>query len=235
MRPYGSPSAAEAKVTATKAATSTRSTEAIAETDRFAVCVQAVARRTSARRILWVHMDTSTSVPMSVAQAAARASVSTKTIRRWLSSGRLQATHGPDGAWLIEPADLDRAVTLPGQSTDSPVLHPGHGQVQSIVQELVRTIERQAGELATVRLERDQLAEQMRMRTATRHRRGAAADVGRRLPRLCEEAGLRVLDALGGFSLGRPALNMLDDVRLLLLSARRDIVALCRHTAENRK
>lgn len=108
--------------------------------------------------------DTDTSsVHLTVAQAAARASVSTKTIRRWLSSGRLQAAHGPDGAWIIEPADLDRAVTTPGPSTDSPALHPGHGQVQSIVQELVRTIERQAGELAAVRLERDQFAEQLRM------------------------------------------------------------------------
>src|SRR5262249_21236871 len=34
---------------------------------------------------------------------------------------------------------------------------------------------------------------------ATRRRRGAAADVGRRLPRLCEEAGLRVVDARGAF------------------------------------
>jgi SAM-dependent methyltransferase len=60
--------------------------------------------------------------------------------------------------------------------------------------------------------------------TATRHRRGAAADVGRRLPRLCEEAGLRVLDARGVFSVQRPARDWLEDTRRLLLSARRDIV-----------
>jgi hypothetical protein len=61
--------------------------------------------------------------------------------------------------------------------------------------------------------------------TATRHRRGAAADVGRGLPRLCEEAGLQVLDARGLFYFGeRPARAMLDDIRRLLLSARRDIV-----------
>jgi SAM-dependent methyltransferase len=62
------------------------------------------------------------------------------------------------------------------------------------------------------------------LHTATRHRRGAAADVGRRLPRLCEEAGLRVLDARGAFSVQWPAQDMLEDIRRLLLSSRRDIV-----------
>ncbi|MGI9146035.1 MAG: helix-turn-helix domain-containing protein [Chloroflexota bacterium] len=107
-------------------------------------------------------MDATTAVPLSVAQAASTAGVSTKTIRRWLASGRLEAGRGPDGTWLIDIDALERASITPGPSTDSPALHTGHGQVQSIVQELVRTIERQAGELAQVRLERDQLAGQLR-------------------------------------------------------------------------
>jgi len=62
------------------------------------------------------------------------------------------------------------------------------------------------------------------LHTATRHRRGAAADVGRRLPRLCEEAGLQVLDARGAFSVQWQARDMLEDIRRLLLSSRRDTV-----------
>src|SRR6266568_2932407 len=89
-------------------------------------------------------MDTSTSVPLSVAQAAAHAKVSTKTIRRWLTAGRLEASRGLDGAWLIDPAALDRAILAPGPSTDSPALHVGHGQVQSIVQTLLDRVEQQA-------------------------------------------------------------------------------------------
>jgi hypothetical protein len=106
-------------------------------------------------------MDTTTSAPLSVDQAAAVAGVSTKTIRRWLTSHRLEASRNPDGAWSIDPEALDRARSAPGQSQDSPTLHTGHGQVQSIVQELIATIERQAGELATLRIERDQLAAQL--------------------------------------------------------------------------
>jgi hypothetical protein len=89
-------------------------------------------------------MDTSTSVPLSVAQAAAHASVSTKTIRRWLTAGRLEASRGPDGAWLIDPSALDSAMLAPGLSKDSPALHVGHGQVQSIVQTLLDRVEQQA-------------------------------------------------------------------------------------------
>src|SRR5919204_665770 len=40
---------------------------------------------------------------------------------------------------------------------------------------------------------------------AAAHRRGAAGDVARRLPALCAEAGLRVLDARGTFRLLTPA------------------------------
>jgi len=89
-------------------------------------------------------MDTTMSVPLSVAQAATRASISTKTVRRWLTAGRLQASRGPDGAWLIDPDELDRAITAPGQSTDSPTLATGHGQVTSIVQDLLNRLEAQA-------------------------------------------------------------------------------------------
>lgn len=108
-------------------------------------------------------MDTSTSVPLSVAQAAAHASVSTKTIRRWLTSRRLEASRGPEGAWLIDPAALEAAMLTPGPSTDSPTLHVGHGQVASIVQTLLDRVEQQAerigrmdAELVSTRL---QLAE----------------------------------------------------------------------------
>jgi SAM-dependent methyltransferase len=62
------------------------------------------------------------------------------------------------------------------------------------------------------------------LHTAARHRRGAATDVGRRLPQLCEEAGLRVLDARGAFAVQCSARDMLEDVRGLLLSSRRNIV-----------
>jgi hypothetical protein len=89
-------------------------------------------------------MDTTTSVPLSVAAAAAQANVSTKTIRRWLSAGRLEASRGLDGAWLIEPSALETAMLTPGPSTDSPTLHVGHGQVQSIVQTLLDRVEQQA-------------------------------------------------------------------------------------------
>jgi hypothetical protein len=89
-------------------------------------------------------MDTSTSVPMSVAAAAAHARVSTKTIRRWLTAGRLEASRGPDGSWLIELDALDRAIATPGQSVDSPTLAIGHGQVQAIVQDLLIRLEAQA-------------------------------------------------------------------------------------------
>jgi len=59
---------------------------------------------------------------------------------------------------------------------------------------------------------------------AMRHH-GAGVDSARRLPRLCEEAGLRVLDARGGFSLTTPASELVEITRLLLLSARKAIVA----------
>lgn len=96
-------------------------------------------------------------VPLSVAQAASSAGVSTKTVRRWLTSGRLEAVRGPDGAWLIEPEALEHARLTPGPSTDSPALHPGRGQDMSIVQELLDRLERQAGEIATLRGQVDQL------------------------------------------------------------------------------
>ena len=45
---------------------------------------------------------------MTVAQAAAAAGVSTRTIRRWLHSGRLQAGRAGE-AYIISPEALQRA------------------------------------------------------------------------------------------------------------------------------
>jgi SAM-dependent methyltransferase len=59
---------------------------------------------------------------------------------------------------------------------------------------------------------------------AAAHRRGAAADVARRLPGLCAAAGLRVLDARGVFRLLTPAAELLGTTRATLVSARRSIV-----------
>lgn len=83
-------------------------------------------------------------VPLTVAQAAQHARVATKTIRRWLASGRLEASRGLDGAWLIDVDALDRAVATPGQGTDSPGLALGHGQVQSLVHSMLDRLEAQA-------------------------------------------------------------------------------------------
>src|SRR4051812_17196854 len=88
-------------------------------------------------------MDTST-VPLTVAQAAEHAKVSTKTIRRWLTAGRLEASRGLDGAWLVDVEALDRAIATPGPSTDSPALVNGHGQGAAIVQTLLDRLEQQA-------------------------------------------------------------------------------------------
>jgi ubiquinone/menaquinone biosynthesis C-methylase UbiE len=54
--------------------------------------------------------------------------------------------------------------------------------------------------------------------------RGAAANVARRLPGLCEEAGLRILDARGFFRVMTPAQEFLDPTHAALLSARGSIV-----------
>src|SRR5438552_7582880 len=99
------------------------------------------------------------SVQLTVQQAAQHAAVSPKTIRRWLSSGRLAACF--DGqAYAIDQADLERAAAS-GRPLD--VQPPagrtnGHVQSMSIVQELLDRLERQAGEITALRIERDQLA-----------------------------------------------------------------------------
>ena len=59
---------------------------------------------------------------------------------------------------------------------------------------------------------------------AAAHRRGAAADVARRVPGLCAAAGLRVLDARGFFRVLAPAEEFLGTTRATLLSARRSLV-----------
>jgi SAM-dependent methyltransferase len=59
---------------------------------------------------------------------------------------------------------------------------------------------------------------------AAAQRRGAAPDVARRLPGLCAEAGLRVLDARGVFRVLMPAPDFLSATRAALLSARQGIV-----------
>jgi SAM-dependent methyltransferase len=59
---------------------------------------------------------------------------------------------------------------------------------------------------------------------AAAQRRGAAGDVARRLPGLCEEAGLRVVDARGVFRVLSPAPDFLSATRATLLSARGSVV-----------
>ncbi|HEX5503203.1 MAG TPA: methyltransferase domain-containing protein [Thermomicrobiales bacterium] len=59
---------------------------------------------------------------------------------------------------------------------------------------------------------------------AAARRRGLAANLGARLPRLCEEAGLRVLDARGAFNFQTPASEILALTRALLVSARAAVV-----------
>ena len=59
---------------------------------------------------------------------------------------------------------------------------------------------------------------------ATARRRGAAVDVGRRLPRVCEAAGLRVLDARGSFRLDTSAVSSIESTRKVLEGARRAIL-----------
>ena len=110
-------------------------------------------------------LDTATSVqpslPLSVSQAAARAGISTKTIRRWLSSHRLDATRGPDGAWLIDPDALARAIATPGLSMDSPARHRGQGQDVAIVQEVLGRLERQAERIGFLESELAQVQAQL--------------------------------------------------------------------------
>ena len=59
---------------------------------------------------------------------------------------------------------------------------------------------------------------------ATARRGGATVDVARRAPRLCEEAGLRVIDARGAFRVLAPAQEWLETIRATLLSVRRAVV-----------
>ncbi|MBV9596331.1 MAG: hypothetical protein JOZ87_05670 [Chloroflexi bacterium] len=59
---------------------------------------------------------------------------------------------------------------------------------------------------------------------AAARQRGATIDAARRLPNLCEEAGLRVIDARGGFQVIRDAKRPIEATRLALESARRAVV-----------
>lgn len=59
---------------------------------------------------------------------------------------------------------------------------------------------------------------------AAARRRGASTQTVAQLPQLCEEAGLRVLDARGSFAIRTPAREHLAGTRALLLSGRTAIV-----------
>ena len=59
---------------------------------------------------------------------------------------------------------------------------------------------------------------------AAARRRGVSTDTVARLPQLCEETGLRVLDARGCFEVRTPARAYLAGTRALLLSARTAII-----------
>jgi hypothetical protein len=61
---------------------------------------------------------------------------------------------------------------------------------------------------------------------ATARRRGATIDAARRLPNLCEEAGLRVVDGRGGFQVIADAKRPIEATRIALQGARCAIVSL---------
>lgn len=102
--------------------------------------------------------DTDTSpVHLTVSQAAQRAGVSTKTIRRWLASGRLPS--GRAGlAHVIDQADLERAMDPETWTTSTDNVHvlsraPGHVPSTSIVQELLDRLERQGQRIGQLEAE----------------------------------------------------------------------------------
>jgi excisionase family DNA binding protein len=92
--------------------------------------------------------DTDTSpVHFTVAQAAEHARVSTKTIRRWIASGRL--TTGRAGLLhVIDRQDLERAMATVGPSLDSPrvprLAQTGQSMSLSMSTDLLDRLERQA-------------------------------------------------------------------------------------------
>jgi excisionase family DNA binding protein len=112
--------------------------------------------------------DTDTSlVHLTVAQAAQRAGVSTKTIRRWLASGRLPS--GRAGlAHVIDSDELDRAMATMGQSTDTvhvPSGAPGRVPSMSIVQDLLDRLERQGQRIGQLEAELVQTRAQLALPT----------------------------------------------------------------------
>jgi hypothetical protein len=89
---------------------------------------------------------------LSVQQAAARCGVAERTVRRWITSGRLQSDTGPRGA-LIAPGNLEpflrrvghvheKVRTATAAETDSPDAVPGGPDATSDMSEALRLIEK---------------------------------------------------------------------------------------------
>jgi len=111
-------------------------------------------------------MATDTSpVHLTVAQAAQRAGVSTKTIRRWLGSGRLPS--GRAGlAHVIDAAELDRAADAETWTASRDAVHvlsraPGHVPSTSMSNELLDRLERQAQRIGQLEAELAQARAQL--------------------------------------------------------------------------
>jgi len=99
--------------------------------------------------------ETSSQV-LTVAQAALVAGVSTKTVRRWIRSGRLDAGRAGD-AYVITPDALQRAKDWTPSIDTSPVPWRAHGHVESTstVSQLLDRLERQAQRIGQLEAELD--------------------------------------------------------------------------------
>lgn len=98
-------------------------------------------------------MDTST--VLTVAQAAELAGVSTKTVRRWLHSGRLEAGRAGE-AYVITTAALERAQAWTPSMDSAHVLSvtPGHVySTSTLSSDLLDRLERQAQRIGQLEAE----------------------------------------------------------------------------------
>lgn len=106
-------------------------------------------------------MDTST--VLTVSQAAEMAGVSTKTIRRWLHSGRLDAGRAGE-AYVITAAALERAQAWTPSMDSTHVLSVAPGRVQStstLSSDLLDRLERQAQRIGQLEAELAQARAQL--------------------------------------------------------------------------
>jgi excisionase family DNA binding protein len=102
-------------------------------------------------------------VHLTVAQAADYAHVSARTIRRWIAAGRLHA-RGRGRARFIDRPNLECALGLGPWVAVERSRDSGSDVTMSVSMfvELAERLDAMTAELAAVRRERDQLADQLR-------------------------------------------------------------------------